>query len=176
MLLEQKIKSFIKDYHNLIGVPFQQTINENIKATDRRKGVADNHYQKLHLKDHILLGSTTSKGLIKNINDKLEKFVNNQIESEKYAMKLVIPTEYYEEKDKKINKRFFKKIVPDKKNTFRFFFFGKDAESINKAEDFSTYRGTFRNLSSLGKYSNIINDDFDNPIKSKYDPTDLKRK
>jgi hypothetical protein len=64
-------------------------------------------------------------------------------------MKTVIPTEYFTSKDKSINLLFFKKRVPDFRDTFRFFYFGQDANSIQKAEQASIFRGTFRNLEKI---------------------------
>ena len=50
-------------------------------------------------------------------------------------------------------------------NIYRFFYFGKDAQTVTKAVDYSTYRGTYRNLSGLVNYPSIIQDQ-QNPAKS----------
>lgn len=51
-LLEQKIKTFIRDYYNTISISLINTISENIKASDRWSNV-ETHYQKIHLKDQL---------------------------------------------------------------------------------------------------------------------------
>lgn len=58
-LLQQKLESYIKDYSNLLSIPLQNTINENIKASDRWTNSTDTHYKKLQLKDTLILGNKT---------------------------------------------------------------------------------------------------------------------
>lgn len=92
-------------------------------------------------------------------------------------MKIIIPTFYSLEKDEKrrvnLRRPRRKSPVPVITDKFKFYYFGKDAESLNTAEESSIYRGTFRNLSSLGQYSTILNDK-ENPAKSSLDPTELR--
>ncbi|MDO4713761.1 MAG: hypothetical protein Q4B28_03830 [bacterium] len=86
------------------------------------------------------MGNKTANGVIKSINDKLEAFVDAKLQGEKYAMMAVIPTFYKQEQDERkriLRKRYY---FPKIRNHFRFFYFGKDANSINKAEDASIYR------------------------------------
>lgn len=61
-------------------------------------------------------------------------------------MKSVIPTEYFTSKD--FRKRFLIKTryLPEYRDTFRFFYFGQDASTLESAEQASIFRGTFRNL------------------------------
>lgn len=112
----------MKDYSNLISIPLLQTINDNIKASNRWE-TADSHYQKIHLKDTLLLGSKKTNGLLKSINDNLEDFVDKKVEKEKYAMHLVVPTLFEREKNKK--KRFLAKTyyIPEYKDRYEFFYF-----------------------------------------------------
>lgn len=144
-LLEQKLKSFIKSYHEVPSSQLLNTISENIKASDRRDG-ADSHHQKLHLKDQLLLGDMKINGLLKKLNDELETFVDQKVEKEKYAMKTTIPTFYHHQKyeKKRIKGRTY--ILPEIDDRHQFFYFGRDAQTISNAEDFSIFRGTFRNL------------------------------
>ena len=177
-LLERKIGSFLKDYHEIIGTPLMHTISENVKAGDRWTG-NDSHYQKLQLKDQLLLGNTKLNGIIRSINDKLESFVDEKVEKEKYAMKSTIPY-YYKESQIQKKAAFSKDFMyayydHTINNIYRFFYFGKDAQTVTKAVDYSTYRGTYRNLSGLVNYPSIIQDQ-QNPAKSDWDATDLTKK
>ncbi|MBQ9553589.1 hypothetical protein IJU97_01120 [bacterium] len=90
-------------------------------------------------------------------------------------MKTTVPTLYYEGKDKKKRILWKKRYIPDYYNTYQFFYFGRDAQTITNAQDFSIYRGTYRNLDKFVKYSSIIND-ANNPAKSSKDKTDLTKK
>lgn len=173
-LLGQKILSFMKDYSNLISIPLLQTINDNIKASNRWE-TADSHYQKLHLKDTLLLGSKKTNGLLKSINDNLEDFVDKKVEKEKYAMHLVVPTLFEREKNKK--KRFLAKTyyIPEYKDRYEFFYFWKNANTIRSTEEFSPFRGSYRNLKEIWTYSSLLQDN-NNPIKSKEDQTHLQKK
>lgn len=173
-LLEQKILSFIKDYSNLISTPLLQTMNDNLKASNRWD-TAESHYQKIHLKDELLLGSKKTNGLLKSINDNLENFVDKKVEKEKYAMHLVVPTLFQREKDKK--KRFLAKTyyIPEYKDRYEFFYFWKNANTIRSAQEFSPFRGSYRNLKEIWAYSSLLQDS-NNPIKSQYDTTNLQKK
>lgn len=172
--LNQKLESLIKEYSTTLSTNFQRTINENIAASDRWDN-ADTHYQKLQIKDQLILGDKETLGIFRGINDKLEEFVDQKIATEKYAMKSIIPILYQTEKfyrKKILIKNFY---LPDYQDTFKFYYFGKDAETLQSAEESSIYRGTFRNLSQLGTYSSIINDT-NNPAKSTQEDTQLQAK
>jgi hypothetical protein len=54
LLLQNKLQSFLKDYHESISTILLKTVDDNIKASDRWT-VNDSHYQKIQLKDQILL-------------------------------------------------------------------------------------------------------------------------
>ncbi len=173
-LLEQKILSFVKGYSSLISTPLSQTMNDNLKASNRWD-TAESHYQKIHLKDELLLGSEKTNGLLKSINDNLENFVDKKVEKEKYAMHLVVPTLFQREKDKK--KRFLAKTyyIPEYKDRYEFFYFWKNASTIRSAEEFSPFRGSYRNLKEIWTYSSLLQDN-NNPIKSQDDASNLQKK
>ncbi len=173
-LLEKKLEAYFKDYPKLISTPLLNTISENVKASDRRNG-NDGHYQKLQLKDQLLLGNTKANGMIKSINDKLEEFVDKKVAQENYPMKTIVP--YLYKKRQNIRRRILFKTyyIPKVNDVFRFFYFGKDAQTITGAFDFTTFRGSYRNLSGFIEYSKILNDE-ENPAKSKEDKTDLTKK
>lgn len=174
--LKQKTESLIKDYNSAISTEYQRTINDNIKASDRRSATwADTHYKKLQLKDTLLLWNEETEGLIKSLNDKLENFVDEKVKKEKYAMKTVIPTEYFTNKDYRKSFLLRSWYFPEFRDTFRFFYFGQDANSIQNAEQASIFRGTFRNLEKIWSYSAIISDP-NNPAKTTSDQTNLSSK
>jgi hypothetical protein len=54
LLLENKLSSLLKDYHEAISTTLLKTVDDNIKASDRWT-VNDSHYQKIQLKDQLLL-------------------------------------------------------------------------------------------------------------------------
>ena len=64
-------------------------------------------------------------------------------------MKTVIPTEYFTNKDYRKSFLLRSWYFPEFRDTFRFFYFGQDANSIQKAEQASIFRGTFRNLEKI---------------------------
>ena len=174
LLLQEKINQFIKDYHEAIGTPLLKAVDDNIKASDRWT-VNDSHYQKIQLKDQLLLWNEEANWIFRSVNDKLEQYVDDKINKEKYAMKLTIPIYYQKWRD--TTKRFLwkKKTVPDYKDTYEFYYFWQNASTIQSAEEFSIFRWTFRNLDHFVNYSTIINDSH-NPAKSKEDKTNLKNK
>lgn len=173
-LLEKKLQTFVKNYYELISTVLTHTISENVKAGDRWAH-ADNHYKKLHLKDQLLLGDHETMWILQSINNKLENFVDQKIEKEKYAMKITIPTYYSisQSKEKRIlGKRYY---IPRINDVYEFFYFWKDANTIQNPEDFSIFRWSYRNLSDFTNYSGIINDT-NNPAQTKYETTDLTKK
>ena len=174
LLLQNKLQSFLKDYHESISTILLKTVDDNIKASDRWT-VNDSHYQKIQLKDQILLWNDEAKGILRSINDKLEEYVDQKIAKEKYAMKTTIPIYYQRRKDKKKRFLFIKRYVPEYKDTYEFYYFWQNASTITNAEEFSIFRGTYRNLEDFVNYSTIINDSL-NPAKSSYDKTNLTKK
>ena len=174
--LKQKIESLTKDYISSISTEYQRTLNENIKASDRRSSTwADTHYKKLQLKDTLLLWDNETQWLLKSLNDKLETFIDQKVKQENYAMKSVIPTEYFSNKD--YRKKFLvrKRYFPEFRDTYRFFYFWQDANTLENVEQSSIFRGTFRNLQKIWSYSSIISDP-NNPAKTKNDQTNLTSK
>ena len=174
LLLENKLSSFLKDYHEAISTTLLKTVDDNIKASDRWT-VNDSHYQKIQLKDQLLLWNEDANWIFKSINDKLEQYVDNKVYTEKYDMKLTIPIYYQRWRDKRKRFFFIKRYVPEYKDTYEFYYFWKNASTISDPQDFSIYRGTYRNLNNFVNYSTIINDSI-NPAKTKYESTDLTKK
>ena len=174
LLLQQKIESFLKDYHEIISTTLLKTIDDNIKAWDRWT-VNDSHYQKIQIKDQLLFWNEDANWIFKSVNDKLEKYVDDKIAKEKYAMKVTIPIYYQRWKDKRKRFLWIKRYVPEYKDTYEFYYFGKNARTINDPKDFSIFRGTFRNLDHFVNYSSIIGDSL-NPAKTNYDSTDLTKR
>jgi hypothetical protein len=86
-------------------------------------------------------------------------------------MDIVVPVSYYREETKKKCKWICKCIT--KITDYGVYYFGKDADLITNAKDFSIYRGTFRNLTSLSGASTSSFNASANPMQSKEDPTNL---
>ena len=173
--IEQTIWNYLREYQDTLSQVIQNTMADNIKAADRYKKT-DTLYQKVRLKDQLLLWNKDTNWILRTVNEALEKFVDEKVEKEKYAMKTVVPIYYLQHKDEA--KHFWKTYyVPVYKDTYNFFYFGKNAELIEDPVDFSIYRWTYRNLESLDwvKYSDIIEDE-NNPAKSYRDQTDITKK
>lgn len=175
LLLQNKINWFLKDYYNVLSTPLLRTIDDNVKASDRWE-VSDSHFQKMQIKDQLLLWNDETNGIIKSINDKLEEFVDKKIADEKYAMKTTVPT-YYSEEKKRWKKKwpFGRKLIPDKNSIYQMFYFGQNPETITNAQQFSIYRWSYRNLDKYVKYSSITWDAL-NPAQTRQDKTDLSKK
>lgn len=172
--LEEKLKALTQDYIWIIWFPLQRTASENIKATGRRNQ-AESHYQKIQLKDQLNLWGKNIDGIFKNINDKLESFVDQKIKKERYGMDIVIPVFAKEDKFYRRKLLLSSWLLPEVQNSFRFFFFGKDAQNITNSEESSIFRGTYRNAEKFWKYSDILNSK-NNPAKTKIEKTDLRVK
>jgi len=175
LLLQNKITWFLKDYHEGISTKLLKTVDDNIKASDRWT-VNDSHYQKIQLKDQLLYWNDEANWMLKSVNDKLEEYVDQKIEKEKYAMKSTIPVYYQRRRDKRKRFLFIKRYVPEYKDSYEFYYFWQNANTISNAEQFSIFRWTYRNLNNhYTNYSTIINDSI-NPAKTSYDKTDLTKK
>ena len=182
-MLKKKIDGHLQEYSSSLSVPLQRAIADNIEASNRWTWGADTHQNKLQIKDQLTLWTNEIDGIIRGINDKLEKMVDNKVLTEKYEMKSVIPTLYKKEREHRILVKFwvwrlsFKLPfrVPEHKDLFRFYYFWRDSSLLTSAEQSSIYRGTFRNLEKVWNYATIINNS-DNPAKSNLDQTNLQSK
>lgn len=189
-LVQQEIDdSYLADYSELFSKVALTTRRENIFAWWRwiktyeneewKKSMevdADSSMSMVQLKDTLYLWNDNLVWVIQNLNNILEKYVDDKIESEKYSMDLVIPVEYRQEKWKKIRlasvSLWCYSFVTDYKN----YYFGNEARYVDNVKDFSIYRWTFRNLTWIDglKYSDLTW--WKNPVVSPFDKTDVTKK
>lgn len=159
MMLLSIIKELLKGYENLYPGVFLSAMKDNTKAAARwYKRTADwdlsewidSHLHKIVLKDSLSLwdpGQWMSP-LMVSFNDEMEKALDKKIDEDKLYMTFPVITDYKHQnwQNKKKIKRFCDPIVDDH---YKNYYFGNYAAVINSAQEFSTYRGTFRNLDSF---------------------------
>ncbi len=166
MLQKMLNESFLKEYDSLMSTKQLARMRDNVQSAWRRiqnytwedwaqetRTSFDSHYQKIMQKDDVILryNANLYPTLIE-FNNILEKSVDKQIEDQKYYMQTPMLVEYQEYKDKRklvpsIPPKM--KCIPEIADTYKNYYFGKSAEYIDKVEDTSIYRWTFRNLSSI---------------------------
>lgn len=94
--------------------------------------------------DVVFRDLDNAEPLLKQYNDLLETKLNQKIQQEKYYMDIPLPTKYI--RSKKEKGAF---VCVDYDTVYDMFYFGRKANTITSAEDLSTFRGTFLNLSTL---------------------------
>ncbi|MDD3263232.1 MAG: VCBS repeat-containing protein [Candidatus Absconditabacteria bacterium] len=163
-MLLSVIKELLKGYENLYPGVFLSAMKDNAQAAARwykktGSGVwldgMDSHLHKIVLKDTLTLGDP-GKGLsplIVSFNDAMEKALDERIEEDRLYMTLPVIVQYNHQDfktEKKrilgIPKRWCEKITDDIYNNY---YFGTYAADITSAEQFSAYKGTFRNLNTF---------------------------
>lgn len=184
-MVQQEIDtSFVSDYNDLFSQLAFSTMRENIFAWSRRikehtndKGEkslivdSDGSISKLQLKDDLLLWNENIQWLIENLNDLMENMIDKKIEENNLSMDIVVPVSYKEVTKKKVSFKCWSFV-----NRYENYYFGSNSQFIDNAEDFSIYRWTYRNLSSISwvTYDSLLL--WKNQIKSDYDKTNLKLK
>ena len=182
-MVQQEIEtSFISDYNDLFSNISSSTMRENIfsawrwikeyKNSDGEKSMimnADNSSAKIQMKDDITLGNNSMQWLLENLNDLMESLIDKKIVEKHLSMDIVVPVSQYEVTHKKVWFRWY-----DFEEYYENYYFGQSARSIDKAEDLSIYRGTYRNLSDLKWVTYDSLSKGNNSTKSEYDSTDLK--
>jgi hypothetical protein len=164
VMLLSFVKELVTIYNNLYPWVFLSTIKDNGQAAARRykKSATDelvdgieSHLHKLTLKDSLALWDADKwiSPIIVSFNDTMEKALDKKIADNKRYMTFPVITDYnhqnWEMRTKTIlfiPKRWCERTVND---TYRNFYFGDYAKSIDTAQEFSAYRGTFRNLDTL---------------------------
>ncbi|MCX6825442.1 MAG: VCBS repeat-containing protein [candidate division SR1 bacterium] len=166
LTLKKAIQEMLKGYDGLISSQFLSKIKDNINGLARRykttEGETFTDYgsltNKIAQKDNRLLGDPDNnvQPLLIQINDFLEKGLNNQIEQEKYYMTMPIPISEldFAGETRRVLGLKPKKICTRKTyNYYENYFFGKNANLITSAGQTSIYRGTFQNLTSIDNQS-----------------------
>ncbi len=184
-VVQQEIdSSFISDYADLFSQVGSSTMRENIFAWSRwikehtddswKKSLivdSDSSISKLQLKDDLLLWNENLQWLIENLNDLMENMIDEKIEEKKMAMDVVVPVSYENVTKTRVDFK-CRSFVKRYEN----YYFGNNANFIDNAEDFSIYRWTYRNLSTISwlLYDSLLS--WNNQIKSDYDKTNLRLK
>lgn len=158
LTLKKATQEMLKGYDALISSQFLAKIKNNIGWLARRykttQGETFTDYSsvtdKIVQKDNRLLGDLDNnvQPLLIQINDVLEKGLNDKIQQEKYYMTVPIPlTELdFEGKKKWLIQ---KKCTWKTYNYYENYFFGKNASSISSAEQTSIFKWTYQNLISI---------------------------
>lgn len=159
-MLLSVIKELLAKYDKLYPWVFLATMKDNAQAAARwykKTGSGDwvdwidSHIHKLLLKDSLAVWDPSKwiSPVIVSFNDLLEKSLDDKIESNRWYMTLPIINKYTHEdwtKKKNFGKRWCQKITDD---IYQNYYFWTYAGDIVSADQFSIYRGTYRNLSSF---------------------------
>ena len=186
-MVQQEIDdSFVSDYNDLFSNLSMSTMRENVFAwwrwikeyenSDGEKSLiadSDGSTSKIQLKDDVLLWNENLQWLIENLNDLMENFVDEKIETNKYDMDIVVPVSYEKITWKRLWMWFSRKCVHFKERYDNYYFWNS-ARYIDNAKDLSIYRWTYRNLLDLDwvTYASLATGN--NSSKSTYDKTNLK--
>ncbi len=163
MIAKTLKESGIKPYNMLRSTKLLTRIRNNLRYANRwierykwRDGKTkerlnrDSHIQKIALKDELLAPyNSTTNNFFVDLNNYLEKEVNDKVEKEQYFMYVPLPLEYLDY-ERELFKILWTKITTWKKyNAYKNYFFWKKAKDIDTIQDASIYRWTYRNLKSL---------------------------
>ena len=198
-MVQQEIESnFISDYNDLFSKESVSTMRENsfawwrwikeyvmsqkiyrfnwLKDYDRKNEKrlmvdVDGSAAKMQLKDDLLLWNDDLQWLIENLNELMEDMIDKKIMDENLSMDIVVPLSYKEVTKKWVDDRCYSFV-----DRYENYYFWDNARLIDKAEDLSIYRWTYRNLSDLTwvTYDTLLEER--NPAKSEYDSTNLRLK
>ena len=184
-MVQQEIEtSFLADYDDLFSKTALSTMRENVLAWWRwLKTIQDASGQAalladvnssssmIQLKDTMYLWNQNLQWLLENLNELMEKMIDEKIEEQKYSMDIVVPVEYKKVTWKRIDFKCYSLV-----SRFENYYFGNNVRFIDNAEDLSIYRWTYRNLLDLNgvTYDSLLS--WDNPVLSKLDKTDFKLK
>lgn len=64
----------------------------------------DSHIDKLSIQDRSFAGGADVMGLIMNLNEVLEDYIDEKVEQENYPMKIVLPTSFSKDQYTKIKR------------------------------------------------------------------------
>ncbi len=159
LTLKTATQEMMKWYDGLISSQFLAKVKDNIGWLARRykttEGETFTDYSsvtdKIVQKDNRIVGDADNniQPLIIQINDYLEGKLNDKIEQEKYYMNIPIPVSELDFQGTKKIAIPLPKCIRTKYNYYENYYFGKNAEQVNTAQDTNIYRWTFQNLTSL---------------------------
>ena len=184
-LNQQEIEtSYLADYNEIFSKNILSIIRENIFAWWRwiklyrdAKWKAsnvvdvDSSTSMIQLKDTMYLWNDDLQWIIENLNMLMEEMVDKKIAENKYDMDIVVPVSYIKTSWRRMSFRCYKLV-----SRFDNYYFGNNARYIDKAQDLSAFRWTYRNLLDLDWVTFDSLKEWNNPIISEYDPVDVKLK
>ena len=184
-MVKQRIEtSLTSDYSDLFSSEDMTTMRENVfvwwrwirEYTDASWEKlmmvdSDGSISKLQMKDDLLLWNDDVKWLLENLNELMEKMIDQKIEDEHIWMDIVVPISYEETTKKRVDFRCFSFV-----DRFENYYFGNNARLIDFPQDLSIYRWTYRNLLNLDwvTFDSLLK--WKNPAKTQYEKTDLRLK
>jgi hypothetical protein len=97
LMLGKIIKEFLKSFDVLMSTRYLARMRDNVALSARRSKI-DSFYKKIVQKDTRWIGNSENniQPLVYSLNTRLEELVNKKIETEKYAMKIPLVTNYVE--------------------------------------------------------------------------------
>ena len=182
-MIQQEIEtSFVSDYNDLFSEDSEATMRENVFAwwrwikefidsTGEKSLIvkSDSSTSLMQMKDDLLLWNDDFQWLIENLNELMENMIDRKIEDEHIWMDIVIPTSYEKVTWKRVDFKCYSFV-----DRYENYYFWANARLIDKAEDLSIYRWTYRNLLDLSwvTYDSLL--EWKNPAKTSYDKVNLK--
>ena len=150
---------YVKPYTSLLGVKYMDMITNNIETSNRwvehytwsdnkssTRDAMDTHYIKIEQKDETLLRSNGwLDPLLIAINNVLEWFVDDKVDSEKYRLNEVIPLTYLNYQ----GALYMWNCTWKTYDAFENYFFGNQAKYMTSMQNVSSYRWTYRNYQGI---------------------------
>jgi len=159
LTLMKSTQEMLKTYDGMMSTMFQSKIKENIAGAARRykntegesftdiNGTTD----KINQQDNRIVGDLENnvQGLLIQINEYMEKGLNDKIEQEKYYLTVPVPVEYLKVQGQEKKG----KCIWPTYDYFHTYYFWKDVNFLKSAEDTSIYKWTYQNLNTLSGQS-----------------------
>ena len=173
LTLKKSTQEMLKTYDGLISSMFLSKIKDNIAWLARRYKNTDGQVftdvngttDKINQQDNWILGDSENDmpPLLIQINERLEKWLNDKIEEEKYYMNIPIPISELNLKwGIKIPVLWLPKCIRETYDYYENYYFGKHANFITNAQEASSYRWTYQNLDAQA----LTEQNIPNPLQS----------
>ena len=164
LLLKDSIGWFMKSYDELISSKYLSKARDNLDASARwyRKNssweIVDSiewHYEKIAKQDAWMLWNDDVKSIFVELNDFMEKRINEKIENEKYYLDIPIVVIYYQYQNKNKNYIVTKYCEKTQNDFYYNFYFWKNALDVTWILDTSIYNWKFQNFATLSGNDDI---------------------
>ena len=166
VMLSSVLKELVKWYDSLYPGVFLSQMRDNTEAASRWYkntsdwsivDAVDSHISKTSLKDSWVLGNVGSwvSPLLINYNNQLESALDDQIVTNQRALKVPVldtynqATYHNEYAVKTFLGNFYPYCSTDQEDSYQNYYFGKKVSDIKDPQEFSIYRGTYRNATWL---------------------------